>query len=129
IENLCEHVMRRYQIDIREFRSDTYALLCTVRDQNKRQRKLDSETETAESTESSAAAASENQTPDEPQTSIDWDRVEAFVKELDQRIDSMGPINLEAIQEYDELEQRHTFLEQQLNDLTTAKAELLDVIA
>ncbi len=52
-----------------------------------------------------------------------------MVKEMNQRVDSMGPINMEAIQEYDELEQRHTFLEQQYNDLTTSKAELLDVIA
>src|SRR3984957_3326988 len=60
---------------------------------------------------------------------IDWALVESLVKEMDQRIDSMGPINLEAIQEYDELEQRHTFLEQQFNDLTSSKAELLDVIS
>ena len=41
----------------------------------------------------------------------------------------MGPVNLDAIQEYDELEQRYTFLEQQNTDLTNSKAELLDVIA
>ena len=41
----------------------------------------------------------------------------------------MGPVNMEAIQEYDELEQRHTFLEQQFTDLTNSKSELLDVIA
>jgi chromosome segregation protein len=41
----------------------------------------------------------------------------------------MGPINLEAIQEYDELEQRYNFLEQQNTDLTNSKAELLDVIS
>ncbi len=41
----------------------------------------------------------------------------------------MGPVNLEAVQEYDELEQRYQFLEQQNNDLTSARRELLDVIA
>jgi chromosome segregation protein len=50
-------------------------------------------------------------------------------REIDQRIDSMGPVNLDAIQEFDELEQRYTFLEQQNTDLTNAKAELIDVIA
>jgi chromosome segregation protein len=52
-----------------------------------------------------------------------------MVRELDQRIDSMGPVNVDAIQEYDELEERHAFLEKQNNDLLNAKQELLDVIA
>ena len=52
-----------------------------------------------------------------------------MVRELDQRLDSMGPVNLDAIQEYDELEQRHAFLEKQNQDLTNSKQELLDVIA
>ena len=53
---------------------------------------------------------------------LDWDRIEALVRELDQRIDSMGPVNLDAIQEYDELEERHAFLEKQNNDLLNSKA-------
>ena len=59
---------------------------------------------------------------------IDWDRIDAIVRELDQRIDSMGPVNLDAIQEYDELEERHNFLEKQNTDLTNSKAELLETI-
>jgi chromosome segregation protein len=60
---------------------------------------------------------------------IDWERIDAMVRELDQRIDSMGPVNLDAIQEYDELEERHAFLEKQNTDLTNSKEELLGVIA
>ena len=41
----------------------------------------------------------------------------------------MGPVNLEAVQEYDELEERYRFLEAQNNDLTNSRRELLDVIA
>jgi chromosome segregation protein len=51
------------------------------------------------------------------------------VAELTERVDSMGPVNLDAIQEYDELEERHTFLEQQNNDLINGKAELMEAIA
>src|SRR5260221_6255465 len=40
----------------------------------------------------------------------------------------MGPVNLESIQEYDELEERQRFLDGQHNDLIKAKAELLDII-
>ena len=132
IENLCEHVTRRYQIDIREFQPDSYTLHCTLRDQAKRLKKALENTDGAEVLESAEPTGEEvisEAIVDTAEQSIDWDRIEAVVKELEQRIDSMGPINLEAIQEYDELEQRHTFLEQQFNDLANSKTELLDVIA
>jgi chromosome segregation protein len=41
----------------------------------------------------------------------------------------MGPVNLDAVHEYDELEERYRFLEAQNNDLATSRRELLDVIA
>jgi chromosome segregation protein len=41
----------------------------------------------------------------------------------------MGPVNLDAVHEYDELEERYRFLETQNNDLTASRRELLDVIA
>ena len=59
---------------------------------------------------------------------VDWELIAKLVKEYDQRLESIGPVNLEAIQEYDELEERYNFLEKQNNDLTQSKAELIDVI-
>ena len=40
----------------------------------------------------------------------------------------MGPVNLDAVHEYDELEERYRFLETQNNDLIAARREVLDVI-
>ena len=45
-----------------------------------------------------------------------------------QRLNSMGAVNLVAIEEYAGLKQRHDFLAGQVNDLTTAKAELIKAI-
>src|SRR5262249_40659906 len=59
---------------------------------------------------------------------IDWEFVQSAIAEITERLDAMGPVNLEAIQEYDELEERQRFLEEQQNDLVKSKAELLDVI-
>ena len=49
--------------------------------------------------------------------------------DLTARIEAMGPVNLDAIQEYDELEQRQIFLEKQNADLINSKAGLHAVIA
>jgi chromosome segregation protein len=128
IDNLSEHMQRRHQVEIRDFQPDTYLLLTSLRELNKKRKTTDDSApeaapeQPAETPEAPVAAIAETE------QSIDWNRIEELVRELDQRLDAMGPINIDAIQEYDELEQRHTFLEQQLNDLTKSKIELLDVI-
>jgi chromosome segregation protein len=58
----------------------------------------------------------------------DWTAIKAEVDALRQRLNSMGAVNLVAIEEYAELKQRHDFLQHQVNDLTTAKAELVKAI-
>jgi chromosome segregation protein len=59
----------------------------------------------------------------------DWDFVTSIVGDLRQRLESIGPVNLDAIQEFEELEERHNFLDTQYNDLVRSKEELLEVIA
>ena len=56
-------------------------------------------------------------------------RVEELIADLRTQLDNMGPVNLDAVHEYDELEERYKFLETQNNDLTNSRRELLDVIA
>jgi len=170
-EHLCEHVQRRYQLDIREFQADGYLLLTTIREHKKRlkvgaaQAQVNAEAGAGEAAEASAAAetaeagepvetpvveAPREEAPEQeaapvdpvaaeapewkpsPQSAdeqIDWAFIESLVKDLDGKLESMGPVNVEAIQEFDELEQRHTFLDQQNTDLNNSKTELLQVIA
>jgi len=125
IDNLAEHMQRRHQVEIRDFQPDTYLLLTSLRELNKKRKAAEEgapEAGAAEQPEAAPAPVAETE------QQIDWGRIEELVRDIEQRLDAMGPINIDAIQEYDELEQRHTFLEQQLDDLTKSKQELLDVI-
>jgi chromosome segregation protein len=60
--------------------------------------------------------------------STEWSAIKVEVDALRQRLNSMGAVNLVAIEEYAELKQRHDFLANQVNDLTTAKGELIKAI-
>lgn len=123
IENLAEHVSRRYQVDVRQFETDSYAFAKTLQVQMKRRAKP----APAASTESE-----ESITPAEPSLApaeIDAAPLEQIIAELTRQLDNLGPVNLDAVHEYDELEERYRFLEIQNNDLTVSRRELLDVIA
>ena len=56
------------------------------------------------------------------------DQLETLVAEIRAKMESMGPVNLVAIEEHQELEQRYNFLVQQQDDLTKAKEQLMDLI-
>ncbi|MDD5200957.1 MAG: chromosome segregation protein SMC [Terrimicrobiaceae bacterium] len=121
IEHVCEHVMQRYQLALDEFQPDNDSLVVALRDREKRKA-----TEGPESPEEAGLVESSPAGEDE---GVPWGRIEELVAELSGKLDGMGPVNLDAIQEYDELEERHAFLEQQNTDLVNSKAELLEVIS
>jgi len=125
MENIRNHVSHRFQVDLEAFEPDTYALLTAFRDRNKRKSETE-ENPDAPATE--PAPAEESTDPVSEGESIPWDRIEEIVAELTERVDAMGPVNVDAIQEFDELEQRYNFLEKQNEDLVNSKAELLEVI-
>jgi chromosome segregation protein len=52
----------------------------------------------------------------------------ARVRELERELRLMGPINPLALEEFNELQERHSFLETQLEDVRTTRRELLRVI-
>lgn len=53
---------------------------------------------------------------------------ETRLEELRTKIDAMGPVNLVAIEEHKELEQREQFLSTQEQDLNQAKTQLMEMI-
>ena len=151
LENLVSSVSERYQTSLEAFEADYHTLCSTIASvrtrratQEKRRATLAGEPapdspdhEPAATTPPPAARFSENADdadetdpplPELDATSVPWGEVELFATELRQRLDSMGPVNLDAIQEYEELEERYTFLEKEHGDLTASKAELLNII-
>lgn len=56
------------------------------------------------------------------------EQVRRQVKLLKQSIEELGPVNLTAIEEYDRVLERHTFLTEQRNDLLEAQDTLHDAI-
>src|SRR6266481_148727 len=121
IEHLAEHVKERYRIDLRQFEPDKQAHEKVLYAQLKRAVRPESvsgrgeELRHGKEPRLAAAATEEDQ--------------QKLIADLTRQLENMGPVNLEAVQEYDELEERYRFLETQNTDLTNSRRELLDVIA
>jgi chromosome segregation protein len=109
-QNLAERIARQYQTNIEEIRSETITV--TVADAGQPQK---SEVGPSELAQAGLAP--------------DWTAIEAQVTELQAKLDSMGQVNLDAITEYDELEQRHKFLTEQHDDLTKSQQQLMQLIS
>jgi chromosome segregation protein len=109
VQNLREKVQQKYHLSLDDIRSECITI--TLADEGPAK----VETLTPEQMAASGVAT-------------DWSSVAQQVEALQKRIDEMGPVNLVAIEEYEETEQRHQFLTQQHDDLVSAKSQLLEVI-
>ena len=109
VQNLRERIQQKYHVNLDDVRSECITITFADEGPAKVQ------TLTPEEMAASGAAT-------------DWNAVGEQVVSLQKRLDEMGPVNLVAIEEYEETEQRHTFLTTQHDDLVSAKAQLLDVI-
>jgi chromosome segregation protein len=126
IENLAGNISRRYQLDLRAFSADQPAFEKTLRVQLKRW--ID---RSAGDVNHGGEAASNLASRSEMAIHRDFrdEDLQHLIVDLTRQLDNMGPVNLDAVHEYDELEERYKFLETQNNDLTNSRRELLDVIA
>jgi chromosome segregation protein len=120
VDNLLAHISRSYQIDLRGFAGDQPGFEKVLRAQLKKRASADDPGSAGIDTREGVASAKEELTPAD---------LEQLIADLRTQLDNMGPVNLEAVHEYDELEERYKFLEAQNTDLTNSQRELLDVIA
>ncbi len=143
LENLVDSAMERHQVDLAHFRPDTHVLIACINERKEAEKKgrrkltfedqsagdgeevLEEEIEVGPKSEDDGKAIMELMDGEGP----DWKFVEAIVVDLKRRLDSMGPVNLDAIEEFDELEERHTFTKNQHDDLVNSKMKLLEIIA
>jgi len=121
IDNLADNIQRRYHVDLRSFNPDQASFSKTLNVQLTRRDKVEGGAPATPSKGSKDVAP--------PLVDADYAQVEKIIVDLNQQLDNMGPVNLDAVHEYDELEERYRFLDAQNNDLTTSRRELLDVIA
>lgn len=150
LENLNESVMERHQLELNSFRPDAHALLSCMqerakqyeRQEKRRAEKEDSEIESASdelaNNQAHDAGEAMTQQPENEEliddieipgdTGPDWELVEKIVIDLKRKLDSMGPVNVDAIEEFEELEEHHTNLRNQHDDLVNSKTELINVI-
>jgi chromosome segregation protein len=113
IDNLVGHISHSYHLDLRDFPADQPAFEKVLRAQLKR---------------GAGVQPAENR-QDADATNLAEVDLKKLVVELRSQLDNMGPVNLDAVHEYDELEERYKFLEAQNTDLTNSRRDLLDVIA
>ena len=109
LQNLRDRIREKYQVDLDNVRSECITITLAEEGAPK--------VHTLNPDEMAASGAA-----------TDWDAVAQEVSALQARIDEMGPVNLVAIDEYEETEQRFQFLTKQNDDLVQAKAQLTEVI-
>ena len=90
IENLAEHVMRRYQIDLRTFTTDTFAFQKTLSVLTKRRAAGSSAPAPDESNGDEAATASAPAA--EQPIPAETDSLEKIIADLTRQLDLMGPV-------------------------------------
>jgi chromosome segregation protein len=109
VQNLRERIQQKYRVNLGDVRSECITI--TFADEG--------------------PAKVHVMTPEEMAASgaaTDWNVVAQQVEALQKRLDEIGPVNLVAIEEYEETEQRYQFLTRQHDDLVSAKAQLLEII-
>ena len=80
-----------------------------------------------------ASQASQDVEPTEEDLSketeeVDWDALQEEIQNLRTKINSMGPVNTLAIEEYTDLKERYEFLKSQSDDLWNSKNQLVGAI-
>lgn len=128
LENLERTCRDRYRTELEFFEPDSHALLLAIEERRKNGAARPAPIPENPEEETGDATAEEETNLEDP-AEPDWDFVVEIVTQLRTKLDSMGPVNIDAIEEFDELEEHYRFNVNQLEDLENSKEELLRMIA
>ena len=120
LSHLCDRLMREYTVDLAAVQ-----LLPLQRD--------------ADAPKSEPIVGDASSDESEPTTApapiqmtalnfANWDEVAVRVNQLREKIQGMGSVNLDAVQEFEELEQRFTFLTREHDDLVQSRETLHEIL-
>lgn len=136
--HLVERISREYQVDIstlnlmtlEELMHIDYAMADEKSEEPSESEKSESAEAVPEATEQPTEEVKEKkERARKPKVNFaSWDDVAMRVAELRAKLQSMGPVNLEAVQEFEELEQRYQFLTREHDDLVLSKEQLQEII-
>jgi chromosome segregation protein len=141
LDSLVESIRERYQTELNSFQADAHGLLSCIAlqkskrgEESKRIVSADDDGEedvnilVVNEVRKQHDIVKEIESLGEMEGEPDWQFVEITVTELRRRLDTMGPVNVDAIEEFEELEERFNFLTSEHTDLVNGKAELLNII-
>jgi chromosome segregation protein len=143
LESLVTSILERHQVELAAFEPDAHALLSCIASQKAQQTRggrqsfVENEGDGGEEGEEdeqpiivvdASKGTDEVELPPQMTGEPDWLFVEAIVGDLKRRLDGMGPVNVDAIEEYEELEERYNEVRSNYDDLVSSKANLIEVI-
>ena len=154
LEQIENSARERYQAELERFEPDSHALLAVIDSQRQAHERNEKRRATIAAKQGDGDENADGERSEEADTSEefqengngeeteadnvvafpdpaepDWEFVEEIVAQLRSRLDSMGPVNIDAIEEFEELEQHYKFNVQQMQDLENSKEELMRMIA
>ena len=152
LEQLVNRARERYQTELELFEVDSHALSIVIESQRETYERNEKRRAALSGMQEGALIEEEGEEPggdvsgvglEEEEVEVDgeeesfefrnpaepdWDLVESIVGDLRRKLDLMGHVNVDAIVEFEELEQHHRFNVEQIEDLENSREELLRMI-
>lgn len=121
--------LNAFEVEIAKLRPEISKAETYLRDVTVAYAKLESQIENCQQKAEELGIALEKASDEHAIPIQERNKLNQVVRKLDREIASLGVVNVGAIEEYKEVSERYQFLSTQINDLTCAKDDLMEVLA